>query len=217
MPQAMPRRPRGRPTKPVLSVTSITDAAIDIITHHGLSALTMTSLAASLRVSASALYNHAASKKDVLMWVQDKLNLTIDDPDFTSQPWDKALMEWARSYRECFIRHTAMIPVMAVLPVSESPHTLSMYERVITGLTGAGVHSSTALNMIVAVEALAFGAAYDATAPAGIFDPGSHTSQAPVFSGAAALRPSEPREAADQAFEAGLQAMVAGFRSRIGG
>ncbi|GGG47593.1 TetR family transcriptional regulator [Kocuria dechangensis] len=209
-----PRR-RGRPTQPVLSPERITDAAIKIVTTRGYPHLTMTELARELKVSASALYNHAPSKREVLIRVQDRINRGIDCSGFGTLPWDEALERWARSYRNCYAQHTAMIPIMAVLPVANSPHTLQMYETVARGLADAGFEQAWIVNTIVAVESLVFGAAYDATAPADIFDPGDLAELAPVFSEAVRARPAEARAAADAAFDVALTAMLDGFRARL--
>ena len=215
MASARTARRRGRPTQPVLSTELITDAAIRIVSTKGFGDLTMTCLARELKVSTSALYNHTPSKREVLIRVQDRINQGIDRSGFGELAWDQALQRWARSYRDCYARHTAMIPVMAVLPVGDSPHTLQMYETVTRGLVDAGWPGADAVDVIVAVESLVFGAAYDATAPADIFDPGELASVAPVFTAAVRARPEQPAAAADRAFELALSAMLAGFRARL--
>ena len=103
---------------------------------------------------------------------------------------------------------------MAVLPVADSPQTLRMYERVARGLHEAGVDGPDAVDIIVGIEALVFGAAYDASAPTDIFDPGELEELAPNFSRFAAQRPHDPREAADRAFELSLDALIDGLRRR---
>lgn len=209
-----PRR-RGRPNRPVLSADRITAAAIKIVSTRGYHHLTMTELARELKVSVSALYNHTPSKRDVLIRVQDRLNEGIDCSAFDTLPWDQGLEHWARSYRECYARHTAMIPIMAVLPVADCPHTLQMYETVARGLADAGWEPSTIADMVMAVESLVLGAAYGANAPADIFDPGDRADLAPVFGDAVRARPAEAAAAADEAFDMALTAMLDGFRLRL--
>lgn len=207
-------RGRGRPSKPVLSRERLAQAAIRIVGSQGYRHLTMASLARELGVAASALYNHVSSKRDVLVLIQDRINEQIDCSGFASAPWDDALRQWALSYRLCFIQHTALIPVMAVLPVADSPQTLRMYERVARGLHDAGIEGPDAVDIIVGIEALVFGAAYDASAPAGIFDPGGLEELAPTFTRFAAQRPGDPRQAADRAFEFSLDALISGLRHK---
>lgn len=209
-----PRR-RGRPRQPVLSEERITEAAIRIVATRGYQHLTMTELAQELKVSTSALYNHTPSKRDVLIRVQDAINQGIDRSGFDILPWDQALERWARSYRDCYAQHTAMIPIMAVLPVANSPHTLQMYETVASGLADAGWERAEIADVIVSVESLVFGAAYDATAPADIFDPGERSDLAPVFADAVRARPADAEAAAEEAFDMALTAMLDGFRLRL--
>lgn len=208
-------RPRGRPPKPILSPDRITDAASRIVTTQGYRHLTMTGLAKELRVSTSALYNHTPSKRDVLIRLQDRINQRIDISGFGALAWDRALERWARSYRDVYASHTPLIPLIAVLPVSDAPHTLGMYEVVASGLVDGGWRTESVVNVIVAVESLVFGAAYDATAPADIFDPGHSAQLAPVFARAVEARAAQETVAADEAFDLALAAMLDGFRKRL--
>lgn len=209
-----PRR-RGRPSAPVLSREGITTAAIRFVGSRGYRELTMASLARELGVSTSALYNHISSKQDVMVLLQDRLNEQIDTTGFSTLPWDEALRRWAISYRDCYIPHTELIPIMAVLPVADAPQTLAMYERVASALEDAGIPGAEAVDMIVGVEALVFGAAYDASAPADIFDPGRRADLAPRFTEAAAARGEDARSAADRAFILTLDALIDGLRRRL--
>ena len=207
-------RGRGRPSSPVLSRERVAQAAIRIVTDQGYRHLTMASLARELGVAASALYNHVSAKRDVLVLIQDRINEQIDCSAFATEPWDRALRHWARSYRQCFMQHTALIPVMAVLPVADSPQTLRMYERVTCALRDGGIVGADAVDIIVGIEALVFGAAYDASAPTDIFDPGGLEELAPTFTRFAAQRPTDPRAAADRAFELALDALIGGLRHK---
>ncbi|MCB4209093.1 TetR/AcrR family transcriptional regulator [Arthrobacter sp. UM1] len=178
-------------------------------------ALTMPALAGRLGVSSSAIYNHVSSKQEILVLIQERLNASIDCTAFETEPWDRALHAWAHSYRRRFIEHTDLIPVVAVLPVADSPETLKMYERVSQGLAEAGLAEADIVDVIVGVEALVFGAAYDASAPADIFSPGSLEELAPTFSRLTRLRTEDARTTADRAFELALTSLIAGLRERV--
>lgn len=186
-----------------------------LVAEHGYDHLTMAGLARRLGVSASALYNHVASKQDVLVLIQDRLNEEIDCSGFERLPWPEALSDWARSYRECYIEHTELIPLIAVLPIADAPQSLQMYERVFTALHGAGIEDRDAVDIIVGIEALVFGAAFDASAPANIFDPGSSLEVAPAFARAARLRAADARVSADRAFEMTLEVLIEGLARRV--
>ncbi|WP_334173482.1 TetR/AcrR family transcriptional regulator [Sinomonas sp.] len=209
-----PRR-RGRPSQPVLSRGKITTAALAIIGRAGYEGLTMAALARELKTAPSALYNHVASKDEVLNWVQDDVNDTIDTSAFGRDPWDVALIRWAYSYREAFANHSPLIPVIAVLPITGAPHTLEMYERVAEGLRAGGWPEDLVIDAIVAVESFILGSAMDVSAPEWIFDVGERRDLAPTFADAVGARRGRGRAAADDAFALGLHALVAGLRGTL--
>ncbi|YCK82004.1 TetR/AcrR family transcriptional regulator [Arthrobacter sp. D3-18] len=215
-PSALPagsvRRRAGRPTAAILDQDGITTAALELISNKGYNGLTMAALARSLGVAPSALYNHVASKDDVLLLVEDHLAAMVDVSAFGSDPWDVAVRRWAWSYRDVFSEHTPLIPVIAVLPVANAPKTLAMYEAVTAGFRDAGFPEEKIISAIVALEAFVFGAAYDVTAPEDIFDAGSLAEQVPNFTAAVdRLAAEEHARPTDVAFNLGLEALIAGF------
>ncbi|WP_066296265.1 TetR/AcrR family transcriptional regulator [Arthrobacter luteolus] len=212
MPAARTKRTAGRPHQRVLTRENITGAALAVIGTSGYGGFTMSSLAGKLQVAPSALYNHASSKQEVLRWIQDDLMAKVDVTGFTAGPWDAAVRTWARSYRDVFVRHTPLIPVIAVLQVSGAPRTLAMYEAVTAGFLRAGWEEARIIPAIIALESFIFGSAFDAVAPEDIFETGPLTDESPRFSSAvAAAAPRVGGQGADEAFEAGLEALVHGF------
>lgn len=210
----VPARRRGRPSVPLLSPAKITEAAVALIGARGYPALTMAALARELRVAPSALYNHVASKGELLRWIQDHVNEGIDASAFGVEPWDAALETWARSYRDAYARHAPLVPVIAVAPIAGAPHTVAMYERVAAGLRDGGWPATEALDVVVAVESFVLGSALDATAPREIFDV-PDDGAAPVLAGLLGARVGRDNAAA--AFEAGLAALLDGLRARLAG
>jgi AcrR family transcriptional regulator len=131
------RRAPGRPPGGVLDRSRITQAGLALIGQAGYSGLTMASLARHLNVSKSALYNHVTSKDDILRLIEEHVIAQVDVTAFTTHPWEEAVRVWAFSYRDVFSRHTPLIPVIAVLPVTNAPKTLAMYEAVSNGFRSA--------------------------------------------------------------------------------
>ena len=213
------RRRAGRPSAALLGKAGITAAALVLINRKGDEGLTMAGLAKELDVAPSALYNHVASKRDVLLLVEDHLTSLVDVSDFGSAPWEDAVRSWAWSYRNVFAEHTPLIPVIAVLPVTDAPQTLAMYETVSKGFLDAGFPQERVVSSIVALESFIFGSAYDVTAPEDIFDSGSMAESTPHFTAAvrsAANNALEggsggPGRPADVAFELGLEALISGL------
>lgn len=206
------RRRAGRPVGGVLDKAGITAAALKLIEKKGYDGLTMAALARSLNVAPSALYNHMESKRDVLLLVEDHLAALVDVSAFGAEPWEEAVRKWAWSYRDVFSRHTPLIPVIAVLPVTDAPQTLAMYETVSAGFRDAGFPEERIVSSIVALESFIFGSAYDVTAPEDIFDSGSMADATPSFTGAVRSLAAQGHERpADVAFSLGLEALIAGL------
>lgn len=213
-----PFRAAGRPTTRVLSRRRITDAALRILSHDGFDALTMTHLASNLRVTPAALYNHAASKRDILLWVQDRVMGSIDASAFETEDWHTAVRAWARSYRDVMSRYTPLIAPISVMPITGSTDTLRMYETVATGLQRGGWPVPTIVPTIVALESFIYGSAYDVGAPLDIFEAGDGATEAPVFTAAASAHygARSDEQVADVAFDLGLEALVQGLAQRAG-
>ncbi|WP_306295611.1 TetR/AcrR family transcriptional regulator [Arthrobacter sp. STN4] len=206
------RRRAGRPPHALLGQGQITRAALKLVARDGYKALTMAGLARALNVAPSALYNHVASKQDVLLLVEDALMGRVDVSAFARRPWGEAVRLWAHSYRQVFSAHLPLIPVIALLPVTNAPQTIRMYEAVTEGFLRAGWPPEGIVNAIVALESFIFGSAYDANAPADIFATGELADRAPRFSDAVARRRNpEGLNDADAAFALGLDALVAGL------
>lgn len=212
------RRRAGRPPQALLSSVRITKAALNLISRDGYKGLTMAALARSLNVAPSALYNHVQSKQDVLLLVEDHLMGRVDVSAFASEPWESAVGTWAQSYRDVFASHLPLIPVIALLPVTNAPATVTMYEAVTAGFLSAGWPQESIIDAIVALESFIYGSAYDVNAPADIFDVGELAPEAPNFSSAVEHRGTRAaaRNDADAAFEMGLKAMISGLAATIG-
>ena len=211
------RRRAGRPSAALLDQAGITAAALELIGRKGYDGLTMAALARQLDVAPSALYNHVASKRDVLLLVEDHLAALVDVSGFGAGSWEDAVRTWAWSYRDVFAQHTPLIPVIAVLPVTDAPQTLAMYETVSGGFLAAGFPEERIVSAIVALESFIFGSAYDVTAPADIFDAGSMAAATPHFTAAVrSLAARGDERPADVAFGLGLEALITGLGSLRG-
>lgn len=209
------RRSAGRPLNRVLSQEAITSASLTLIETRGYEGLTMSSLARALKVAPSSLYNHVESKGDVLILVQDHVMTQVDVSGFESEAWEQAIRRFAWSYRDVFTRHTPLIPIIAVLPVSGAPQTLAVYEAVTRGFEKAGWPAPLIVPAIVALESFIFGSAFDATAPENIFDSGPLAGDYPRFTAAvAAQQDAQRKPQADAAFGMGLDALILGLQSR---
>lgn len=205
------RRRAGRPRGELLNRPKIAKAALRLVSERGYDALTMSALAKALGVAASALYNHVGSKQEVLQLVQDRVMDDVDCSGFATLPLEAAVRRWAASYRDVFTRHSPLVPVIAVLPVSGSPRTLRMYEEVAAGFGRAGWDESRIIPAIVALESFIFGSAMDAVAPKDIFEVGPVADKVPAFSAAVDSQRATGQDAAQDAFSYGLDALLRGL------
>ncbi|MFJ2619273.1 TetR/AcrR family transcriptional regulator [Glutamicibacter sp. NPDC087344] len=210
MSEAAPRR-AGRPRKAILDRERITLHALELVSVDGYEALTMQRLAKSLGVAASALYNHVSSKQDLLQWIQELVMTEVDTSVFDREPLSEALIQWATSYRDVFAQHIPLIPVIAVLPVSDSPRTLNMYERVAQSLRTAELRDEAIVPTIVALESFIFGSAMDTAAPHDIFETRNHKDATPNFTQAVSDQRATGLNTSDDSFQRGLYALVAGL------
>ncbi|WP_293696836.1 TetR/AcrR family transcriptional regulator C-terminal domain-containing protein [uncultured Agrococcus sp.] len=214
------KRRQGRPASPLLDRERITNTAMSLIRDSGADALTMGALARALGVTTPALYNHAANKLVILRWVEDRLMERIETGDFTEGDWFGALATWASSYRTIMAENAPFIPTVATMPVAGAPITLTMYERVASGLAESGWPDTAIVPVIVSVESFVYGSAYDVDAPDDIFAVAEDERDgAPQFVRAVAAyseRTKAPRRRADEAFETGLAALLRGLAERYG-
>jgi AcrR family transcriptional regulator len=84
-----------RPRTPLLSRDRIVEVATEIIDAEGLDALSTRRLAQELGVKAPSLYNHFATKEDIVDAVGDAIVATVDLSMLGRDPWPEALAAWA--------------------------------------------------------------------------------------------------------------------------
>ncbi|MDN4613111.1 TetR/AcrR family transcriptional regulator C-terminal domain-containing protein [Leifsonia sp. F6_8S_P_1B] len=207
----------GRPTTTVLTRDLIAHAALRLLDEGGQEGFTMARLAQALRVRPSALYNHVDGKDDVIAAVRELVSDRIDVSAFATEPWDAAMLHWAHSYRVAFAAHPPTIAMLATMPLTGARRTMRMYDTVVAAMVAGGWPEAEVLPAIVAVESFILGSALDAIAPGDMFDPAGEEEAVPAFAAAYAARARAIGDAppADGAFEAGLEAMVAGLRVRF--
>ncbi|MEV0154499.1 TetR family transcriptional regulator [Micromonospora sp. NPDC050686] len=148
-----------RPRQPLLDRRRIVDAARAVIDAEGLTALSTRRLAAELGVQGPSLYNHFATKGEILDAVADSVTATVDTSAFGTLDWPAALRHWAHSYRRALAAHPHIVPYLVQGP-GRRPAALAMADAVYGGLIRAGwpparaTHIGAALRYFVAGSAL---------------------------------------------------------------
>ena len=220
MHQTTPRRGPGRPSAPLLGKRRITDAAIRVIRRNGLSGLTMRALAQRLGVAPSALYNHARSRDEVLVWVQEDISKHLNTTGFGTLSLRDALAQWAWSYLRFLRAQPALVDVIVAVPVAQAADTSQMYQRIVAAFRAAGWYDRSVLPSLSAIETFIFGAALDSAGPENVYEPGPGEATAVLGDTHAAfaqlVRETGERER-DLVFQLGLDALLTGLQLRWGG
>lgn len=115
-------RARRASRQRVLTREAIVDAALAIVDHEGLDALTMRTVAHSLGTGAASLYAHVGSKDELLELVVERVLGEVKLPDAPDPArWMDQLKEMARSIRTVWAQHRDLARAsFARIPVGES-------------------------------------------------------------------------------------------------
>src|SRR5262245_57224099 len=198
-----------RPRQPMLSRQRIVEAATAIIDADGLAALSTRRLARELAVQAPSLYNHFATKDDILEAVCDSIVSTVDISMFRRDEWHLALGSWARAYRAAFAAHPNVVQFLACGP-ARRPAALRLADAVYGGLVDAGWPPSHATRIGAAMRYFVAGSALGSFALGFVDDPALYAGRYPHLRDAHRLR--EHRAQVDEgAFELGLRALIDGL------
>ena len=114
----------------------VLSAAIALADQGGFEAMTMRKLAKELGVEAMSLYNHVASKDDLLDGMVDLVFAEIEPPS-TDDDWKTAMRKRAVSTREALARHRWAIGLMEGR-TNHGPANLSLHNAVLGCLRAAG-------------------------------------------------------------------------------
>ncbi len=135
---ASPAKPEAHPRTP-LSRERVMRAAVAFADSSGISSLSMRKLGEVLGVEAMSLYNHVASKGDLLDGMIDLVFSEIGLPSGEAD-WMTAMRQRAVSARQVLIRHRWAIGLMESRS-SPGPATLRHHDAVIGRLRGPASRS----------------------------------------------------------------------------
>jgi AcrR family transcriptional regulator len=204
----------ARPRRPLLSRDRIVAAALALVDAEGLDAVSTRRLATELGVSGPSLYNHVATKDELIDALVDVVLGEVDTSMFArlgpeNRDWRTALGDWARSYRAALAAHPNVVPALAQGP-RRRPNALRLADAVFGGLVDAGWprREATRIGALMryfitgsALGSFAGGFPDDATVYAGEYP---HLNQAHLLA-------ERQQEIDESAFETGLQALLDGL------
>ena len=201
----------ARPRQVLLTRERIVEAAAALVDAEGLDALSMRRLATELGVQGPSLYNHFATKAEIVDAVADAVIEQVDVSAFGACEWPEALRRWAKSYHAVLAEHPNIVPVLARGP-GRRPAALAMAEAVYGALVEAGWSYARATHIGALMRYLVTGSALGSFALGFDVDPAlyeryPHLRHAP--------RLAEHHEAVDEgAFELGLDLLINGLTAR---
>jgi AcrR family transcriptional regulator len=202
-----------RPRSPLLSRQLIVERALAIIDADGLEELSTRRLARDLAVRAPSLYNHFATKEEILDAAANAIIAGVDLSMFGREEWPLALAQWARGYRAALVAHPKAVPLIARGP-ARRPAALKLAEAVFGALVDAGWPRRDATSIGAAMRYFVAGSALASFALGFEADAGLYAAEYPHLVDAHRLREHQ-REVDERAFELGLESMIAGLVRRF--
>jgi AcrR family transcriptional regulator len=199
----------ARPRQALLSRQRIVETASMLVDAEGLEALSTRRLAAELGVQGPSLYNHFATKDDILDAVADAITAEVDISYFPAVPWPEALRRWAHLYRAALASHPNIVPFLAQGP-RRRPATLAMADAVYGCLVAAGWPPASATHVGAAMRYFIVGSALGSFALGYVEDPELYANAYPHLGQAHRL--ADHRAQVDEgAFTLGLDALIHGL------
>ena len=152
----MPPTPDALPAPRIpLSRDRVLRAAAAFADQNGIEALSMRKLAHAVGVEAMSLYNHVASKDDLLDGMIDLVFAEIELPS-AAEGWKRAMRQRAMSVRAVLARHRWAIGLMESR-TSPGPATLRHHDAVLGCLREAGFSLELAAHAYSALDSYIYG------------------------------------------------------------
>jgi DNA-binding transcriptional regulator YhcF (GntR family) len=228
--QSRPARPRTAAPGP--AADRIVDTAIRIADAEGLGTMSMRRVGAELGIATMSLYQHVASKDDLLLLMIDRAFGAERLPDGPAAGWREAMETSTRVQWACFRRHPWLAQALSLTRPQPLASALAHTEYVLTALDGRGLDTTAAFTLHVMLFSYVRGMAVNleseaqAEAESGMDnDEWIRAHMDPLLSLTASGRfPMFERVAAledfdldlDALFELGLSCILDGLTARIG-
>jgi len=156
----MPEKSRGGGKKSSgartpLNRDRVLAAAIEVADERGVGAITMREVASRLGVEAMSLYNHVASKDDILDGMVDLIVEQIDLPADVDH-WREAMRRRAVSAHDVFGGHP-WLPVLLDSRESSGPAGLRYFDWVLGTLFHAGFSMDNAMRAFSLLDSYIYG------------------------------------------------------------
>lgn len=204
----------ARPRQTEENRATIVNEALLLLDEEGPAGLSMRRLAARLGMRGPSLYHYFPTKEAILDAINDQISDAIDIGECAS--WQEAVRSFGQAYRAAMAHHPNAVALLVSRPVTSlaNPGTLRLYERQLERLVAFGWPLSLAWQSVMTIEALVLGDALQAGAPELAIDDENVRASFPLVADAID-RPQPAAAAGSDAFELGLEAMIAGIADRL--
>ncbi|MEU5789024.1 TetR/AcrR family transcriptional regulator [Micromonospora purpureochromogenes] len=143
---------RDRPNKGpkrALSLPRIVDAAVAIAASEGLSAVSMSRVAADLGASTMSLYRYLSAKDELLQLMMDAIYQTSPSgPDSPDEGWRAGLARWTWEQHAILRKHTWALHIPTLGP-PVTPNQIIWLERGLECLGGTALGEGEKLSVIM--------------------------------------------------------------------
>jgi TetR/AcrR family transcriptional regulator, tetracycline repressor protein len=215
------KQPARKRRRRSLTLEAILDASLDLLDAHGAAALTMRSVAGALGCAQSSLYIHVRDREELVTLLADRAISVASSPPPDGLDWAGQAAWSARLFRAHMLRHPALV---SLLRGTErlGPNSLAGQEYALSLFINAGLSpalASAAASSLATfiVGSVLFNLGLDAADP-----DERHNRRLLYRSRDPAVTPLLVKHAdvlagvgANDEFEVGLAALIAGFRYLI--
>ena len=198
-----------------LTRTRIFEAALALVDREGAGALTMRRLGSELGVAAMSLYNHVASREDLLDGLSEVMVARIDRAPAAAEPLD-AVRRFTHGIRAVALAHSEVFRLVGMRPLHTEAAFLPV-EAALAALRALGLPDDEAVQAYRALVSYARGFALAEIAGFTLEEPADPPPATPPreldperFPHIAALAPHLAHPDRDAAFAFGMEALLYG-------
>lgn len=136
----------------------IVDAAMAIVDEDGMQKMTTRAIATRLGVGQASLYNHIASRDELLDLLNARVLAGVDLRPLDHPDWKEAVYGGTLAFLKALQAHPNMMGVLAARPARTDP-SLTYYERMHERLRSAGLSAQDSARFLFAIDDYCIGAA----------------------------------------------------------
>lgn len=139
-----------RPRKDGLTLESIVEIALAVVSADGADALTMRRVAEELNTGAASLYRHVGGRDELIALVVDHVLGTMETVQPAANDWRATMDNAARTFRSHLYDHLNVVPLIRNAQML-GPNSMAAREVVLRTLIGRGLAAQDAIAAYLAI------------------------------------------------------------------